>query len=117
MKTKREMTLAQALEEIDSATQEIKSRGAAVVDGREYNLDEPVTLEIESEAKKKKAELEFEIKFKPGAMPEAKEAEPSRRRGRMGLLLGAASAAAIATALIVSRRRRRSEDGEDEFGG
>lgn len=118
MKTKREMTLAQALEEIDSATQEIKSRGAAVVDGREFNLDEPVTLEIESEAGKKKAELEFEIKFTPAGQSEAREEKRAPRRGRrrLGLIIGAASAAAIATALIVSRRRGRGEDEEDEGG-
>jgi hypothetical protein len=80
MKTKREMTLAQALEEIDSATQEIRSRGGALVDGQEFKLDELVTLEVESEAKKKKAELEFEIKFKPASMPEAKEATPPPTR-------------------------------------
>lgn len=114
MKTKRKMTLAQALAEIDSVSQEIRARGTAVVDGREFKLDEPVTLEIESEAGKKKAELEFEIKFKPPSVPHAKAHKPARR-GRARLFLGAASAAVLVAAVIASRRRRRAEEeGEEE---
>lgn len=114
MKTKRKMTLAQALEEIDSVSQEIKARGSAVLDGQEFNLGAPVTLEIESEAGRKKAELEFEIKFKPGPMTQGKARKPARW-SRARLFLGTASAAVLVAAVIASRRRRRGEDeGEEE---
>lgn len=114
MKTKRVMTLSQALDEIGSVSQEIRSRGAAVVDGRPFALHEPVTLEIESEAGKKEAELEFEIKFQPTA-PEA-GGNGRRRRGRSPLLIGVASAAALGAAVFAWRRSHRGENEDDETG-
>ena len=104
MKSKREMPLSQALDEIASTVQRLKKEGAARANGYEVKLDEPVVLEIESEAEKGKAELEFEIKW------EAK-GKKGGRRGRV--LLGALAAAGIgAAAYTVIRRRRQS--GEEE---
>ena len=85
MKMKREMPLSEALDEIADRVQQLKSEGAARVNGYEVKLDEPVMLEIESEAEKGKAELEFEIKW---------EAGKKRGRGGRRLLLGAAAGAA-----------------------
>src|SRR2546426_11677590 len=96
MKMKREMPLSEALDEIADRVQQLKSEGAARVNGYEVKLDEPAMLEIESEAEKGKAELEFEIKWEPG-----------KKRGRGGgrLLLGeAASAPAGAARLSVPLR-------------
>src|SRR2546425_1273327 len=84
MKMKREMPLSEALDEIADRVQQLKSEGAARVNGYEVKLDEPVMLEIESEAEKGKAELEFEIKW---------EAGKKRGRGGRRLLLGAAARA------------------------
>ena len=107
MKVKREMRLSEALDEIADRLQQLKSEGAARVNGYEVKLDEPVVLEIESEAENGKAELEFEIKW---------EAGKKRRRGRRLLLGAAASAAVGAAALTVMRRRRQGGDeGEDEI--
>ena len=106
MKVKREMRLSEALDEIAERVQQLKSDGAARVNGYEVKLDEPVVLEIESEAEKGKAELEFEIKW---------EAGKKRRRGRRLLLGAAMGAAAGAAALTVMRRRRQGDEGEDEI--
>ena len=64
MKIKRKLTLGQALDEVAKVAQAIKASGNAVVDGKEYRLEDEVELEIEFEAGEKKAELEFEIKWK-----------------------------------------------------
>ena len=106
MKVKRELSLSEALDEISERVQQVKSDGAARVNGYEVKLDEPVVLEIESEAEKGKAELEFEIKW---------EAVKKRRRGRRLLLGAAVGAAAGAAALTVMRRRRQGGEGEDEL--
>src|SRR5213592_4184675 len=107
MKVKREMRLSEALDEIADRLQQLKSDGAARVNGYEVKLDEPVVLEIESEAEKGKAELEFEIKWEAG--------KKRSRRGRR-LLLGAAAGAAVgAAALTVIRRRRQGGDEEEEL--
>src|SRR5436309_14245400 len=98
MKMKREMPLSEALDEIADRVQQLKSEGAARVNGYDVKLDEPVMLEIESEAEKGQAELEFGIKWEAG-----------KKRGRGGrrlLIGGAAGAAAGAGALSVLRRRR-----------
>ncbi len=105
MKVKREMRLSDALDEIAERVQQLKSEGAARVNGYEVKLDEPVVLEIESEAENGKAELEFEIKW---------EAGKKRRRGRRLLMGAAASAAVGAAALTVLRRRRQENEGEEE---
>ncbi len=63
MKSKREMPLGQALDEIASTVERVKKDGAARANGYEVKLDEPVMLEIETEAEKGKAEMEFEIKW------------------------------------------------------
>jgi len=105
MKSKREMPLSEALEEIASTVQRLKKEGAARANGYEVKLDEPVVLEIESEAEKGKAELDFEIKWQAGK---------KRRRGRRRLLLGALAGAAIgAAALTVMRRRMHGEEEEE----
>src|SRR5438093_12835035 len=96
MKVKREMRLSEALDEIADRVQQLKSEGAARVNGYEVKLDEPVVLEIESEAENGKAELEFEIKWEEGK---------KRRRGRRMLLGAAASAEVVTAALMVMRRR------------
>ena len=106
MKSKREMPLEQALDEIASTVQRLKKEGAARANGYEVKLDEPVVLEIESEAEKGKAELDFEIKWQAG----------KKRRGGRRLLFGALAAGAIgAAAFTVMRRRRQSEAEEEEF--
>jgi hypothetical protein len=109
MKTRREMTLAEALDEIAAASEEIRASGGATVDGQEFTLEHPVVLEIESEAGKKEAELEFEIKFRRGPAAEwADEAEP-KRGGRAGFIVGLLAAVA-AVAAIMTLRRRHGED-------
>jgi hypothetical protein len=118
MKTKREMPLAQALDEIASEVQRLKNDGSARMNGHEIKMDEPVTLEIEKESKKKGAELEFEIKWpakkaSKAAMSAAGEEKPRRRIRRRWLALGALAALG-AGALLVARRRHGSEDDEDE---
>jgi len=106
MKSKREMPLAQALDEIASTVQRLKKEGAARANGYEVKLDEPVVLEIESEAEKGKAELDFEIKWQAGK---------KRRRGRRRLLLGALAGAAIGAAALTVMRRRHQEEEEEEL--
>ncbi len=99
MKTKREMPLAEALDEIASAVRELKEKGSARVNGNEIKLADKVMLEIEEEAEKGKAEIEFEIKW------------PVKRRRRGRVLLGAVAGAAIgAAALTVVRRRHATEE-------
>jgi hypothetical protein len=118
MKTKREMPLADALDEIAMVVEGLKENGSAKLDGRELKLDEPVTLEIESEAGKKKAELEFEIKW-PAKKSAAMSADgtPKRRVRRRYIALGAVAAVMGAAALIAAQRRRMAgnEDEEDEI--
>ena len=107
MKSKREMPLGQALDEIASTVERVKKDGAARANGYEVKLDEPVMLEIETEAEKGKAEMEFEIKW-----------EAKGKKGRSGgrLLFGALAGAAIgAAALAAMRRRRQPEAEEKEF--
>ena len=106
MKSKREMPLAQALDEIASTVQRLKKEGAARANGYEVKVDEPVMLEIETEAEKGKAELEFEIKWQA-------KGKKDRRGGR--LLLGAVAGAAIGAAALTVMRRRRRSDVEDEL--
>jgi hypothetical protein len=107
MKSKREMPLEQALDEIASTVQRLKKEGAARANGYEVKLDEPVMLEIESEAEKGKAELEFEIKW---------QAKGKKSRGGRRLVLGVLAAGAIgAAALTVMRRRRQGAGEEEEF--
>src|SRR2546426_7602251 len=106
MRMKREMRLSEALDEIADRVQQLKSVGAARVNGYEVKLDEPVVLEIESEAEKGKAELEFEIKWQAG--------KKAGRRGRR-LLLGAAAGAAVGAAALTVMRRRRQQGEEDEY--
>ncbi len=115
MKTARRMTLAQALDEIASVSEEIRSRGTALVDGRAFGLDSLVTLEIESESSGKKAELEFEIRFAPaGAVEtEAVESRSGRARPRL-LVLGLAT---LAVALGVIALRRGHDGGHAEASG
>lgn len=107
MKTKREMPLSEALEEIASAAKRLQEEGAARVNGHEIKLDEPVTLEIETEAGKKSAELEFEIKWAKG-----KSKARKRGGGRRRLLLAVTGLALVAGAVAVMRRRQRG--GEEE---
>jgi hypothetical protein len=104
MKSKREMPLGQALDEIASTVERVKKDGAARANGYEVKLDEPVTLEIETEAEKGKAELEFEIKW---------QAEKKGRGGRR-LIVGALAGAAIGAAALAAMRRRRQSGAEEE---
>ena len=107
MKTKREMTLAEALDEIASMSDEIRSNGAATVDGHRFALEHPVVLEIEAEGGGKKAELEFEIKFRQEpAEPSAGEEEP-HRGGRGGFPVVLVAAVAVVAGLFALRRRRQ----------
>jgi hypothetical protein len=78
MKTKREMPLAEALEQISSTVQRLKEEGAARANGSEVRLDDPVTLEIETESRKGKGELEFEIKWPT----EVEAGRQGKREGR-----------------------------------
>src|SRR4029453_16577696 len=80
MKVKREMRLEEALDEIAERVQQLKTEGAARVNGYEIALDDRVVLEIESEAENGKAELEFEIKWQAG--------KKGGRRGRLLLRAG-----------------------------
>jgi|SRR5881409_3032798 len=105
MKMKREMPLSEALDEIADRVQQLKSEGAARVNGYEVKLDEPVVLGIESEAEKGIAELEFEIKWQAGK---------KARRGRR-LLLGVAAGAAVGAAALTVIRRRQQQGEEDEY--
>jgi hypothetical protein len=113
MKTKREMPLSEALEEISSTVERLKEEGAARVNRSEVKLDDPVMLEIEMEAEKGQAEIEFEIKWPP-----AKSKPGSKERGKGGgrrrLFFGAVTGIALgAAALTMMRRRRRSEEEDD----
>jgi len=114
MKTKREMPLSEALEEISSAVERLKEEGAARVNGSEVKLDDPVMLDIEMEAEKGKAEIEFEIKWPPGkSKPGGKERGKSG--GRRRLLLGAVTGIALGAAALAMMRRRRWPEEEDEI--
>lgn len=106
MKTTRRLTLGEALDEIASVSEEIRTRGTAIVDGHVFPLESPVTLEIEAEAGGKKAELEFEIKFAPA---EAREEDEQRSRGRAPLLVLGLGAAAVAAVLVAFNRRRSGQ--------
>src|SRR5207249_11006717 len=108
MKMKREMPLSEALDEIADRVQQLKSEGAARVNGYEVKLDEPVVLEIESEAEKGKAELEFEIKW---------EAGKKWGRGGRRLLLGAAASAAAGAVRSEERRVGKEGRGRRAWGG
>ena len=114
MKTKREMPLAEALEQISSTVQRLKEEGAARANGSEVKLDDPVTLEIETESKKGKGELEFEIKWPLGkSKPGGKER--GKGGGRRRLFFVAVTGMALGgVALAMMRRRHRSEE-EDEI--
>jgi hypothetical protein len=118
MKTKREMPLGEALEEISTAAQAIKS-GSVLVADREIALDEPVTLEIETESSKKSAELEFEIKW-PAEKSKA-GGNGAKGGGRWPwLLVAAMGIAAGAAAFVVTRKRLSSEVADvegEEFEG
>jgi hypothetical protein len=117
MKTKREMPLLEALDEIVSEVQRLKGNGSARLNGQEIQLDDPVTLEIEKEASKKGGELEFEIKWparksmKSGSLAVA--GAPKRRIRRRWLAIGALAALG-AGAMLVARRSHGSSDEEDE---
>jgi hypothetical protein len=119
MKTKREMPLLEALDEIASEVQRLKSDGSARLNGQEIKMDEPVLLEIEKESSKKGAELEFEIKWpaKKGRGKAASlsgEGAPRRRIRRRWLALGALAAIGAGAMLVARRRHGSSEDEEDE---
>ena len=109
MKVKREMPLAEALDEISTVVQGLKGDGAARVNGHEIGLDDQVTLEIETESGKKNAELEFEIKW-------AKDkARKKKGGGRRRLLLAVTGVALAAGAIAVAKRRNRGAEEEDEL--
>jgi hypothetical protein len=108
MKTKREMTLVEALDEIASISEEIRSSGAATLDGRQFALEHPVVLEIESESGKKKAELEFEIKFRQEPAEVSPGEEEPHRGGRAGFVVVLLAAVAVVAGLFTLRRRRES---------
>ena len=108
MKTKREMPMSEALEEISTAVQRMKGDGSARVNGHDSALDDPVTLEIETESGKKSAELEFEIKWAAG------KARRKKGGGRRRLLLAVTCVALAAGAIAVARRRNRGGEEEDE---
>jgi hypothetical protein len=108
MKTKREMPLAEALDQIAEVVQGLKGDGAAKVNGHEIGLDDRVMLEIETESGKKNAELDFEIKW-------AKNKAKAKRGGRKTLLALALTGAAVgAGAMIMARRRKSNGDEFDE---
>jgi hypothetical protein len=118
MKTKREMPLLEALDEIASEVQQLKREGSARLNGKEIKLDEPVMLEIEKESGRKGAELEFEIKWPAKKMRGASaslsaDGTPKRRIRRRYLALGALAALG-AGALLVARRRRSSDEDEED---
>jgi hypothetical protein len=118
MKTKREMPLLEALDEIASEVQRLKDDGSARVNGQEIPMDEPVMLQIEKESGKKGAELEFDIKWpaKKGSSAALMATAPSSRRRlfrRRWLLLGLGAALA-AGAVVVARRQRGMSDEDDE---
>ena len=111
-KTKREMPLSDALEEIATIARESMGEGSARVDGKEIKLGDPVTLEIETESGKKGGELEFEIKW-PTKKAMGEREESKGGRGRLMLFLAVLGIAAGAAAVIFSRRMRGSLDDGD----
>jgi hypothetical protein len=119
MKTKREMPLLEALDEIASEVQQLKREGSARLNGHEIKMDDPVMLEIEKESGKKGAELEFEIKWPvkkargKAAASLSADGAPKRRIRRRYLALGALAALG-AGALLVARRRRSSDEDEED---
>lgn len=118
MKVKREMPLADALEEISTVVQQLKGNGSAKVNGHELDLDDRVTLEIESESSKKGGELEFEIKWPPEkSKGKAKAVNGKARGGKRRWFVWALTGAALgAGALYVAKKRRGSSE-EDAYSG
>jgi hypothetical protein len=117
MKTKREMPLLEALDEIASEVQRLKDDGSARLNGQEIQMDEPVMLEIEKEAGKKGAELEFDIKWpakKGSSAALMSSPRPSRRLMRRRWLLLGLGAALAAGALVLARRQRGMGDEDEE---
>lgn len=72
LKIERTTTLNGALEQVTTLAEWIKAGGPGPVDGREYKMDDEVSLEIEFEVKDNSPELEFEIKWRRAA-----EGQPS----------------------------------------
>jgi hypothetical protein len=107
MKTKREMPLVEALDEIAAVVQGLKGDGAAKVDGHEIGLDDRVMLEIETESGKKNAELDFDIKW-------AKNKAKGKRGGGKTLLALALTGAAVGAGAMIMARRRKSAENEFE---
>jgi hypothetical protein len=112
-KTKREMPLSDALEEIATIARESMGEGSARVDGKEIKLGDPVTLEIESESGKKGGELEIEIKWPTKKAMGEQEESKGGGKGRLMLFLALLGIAAGAAAVIFSRRMRGSPDDGD----
>jgi hypothetical protein len=120
MKVKRDMPLAEALEEITTVVQQLKGSGPAKVNGHELGMDDKVTLEIETESTKKGGELEFEIKWPPAKSKGKNTVELSEGKKRSGkrrwFIWALVGAAATAGAIAVARRRQSSGDEyDDEF--
>jgi hypothetical protein len=109
VKTKRQMPLSEALDEISTLVQGLKGNGSAQVNGHEIELDDQVTLEIETESGKKNAELEFDIKWARG------KAKRKKGGGRSRLMLAATGLAVGAAAVAMMRRRSRGGEMEEEI--
>jgi 5-(carboxyamino)imidazole ribonucleotide mutase len=63
MESRREMSLAEALEEISATVEQIKATGTARSGGWEVTVGDRVTLEVEAEVEEDRGELEFEISW------------------------------------------------------